>query len=116
MALFKAVENGKLKLTDNYALDEVDLDENFGEPYKVGPDKQFTIKELAKIMLEQSDNTAMQAVIHIFNKIEVDNPLADIYSDGIGNQQSGFDSCDWAGAQLSKYQFKNFEQYVFSTL
>jgi len=79
MALFKAIEQGKLKLTDSYALEELDLDENFGELYKVGPDKQFTIEELVKIMLEQSDNTAMMAIDNIFKKIGIEDPFANVY-------------------------------------
>jgi beta-lactamase class A len=79
MALFKAVEDGKLKLTDSYALDELDLDEGFGELYKVGPDKQFTIEELVKIMLEQSDNTATRGIDNIFRKIGIEDPFVDVY-------------------------------------
>lgn len=79
MALFKAVEEGKLKFTDSYAMEELDLDKNFGELYKVGANKEFTVEELVKIMLEQSDNTAMSAINNIFKKIGIDDPLADIY-------------------------------------
>jgi beta-lactamase class A len=79
MALFKAVEEGKLKLTDSYSLEELDLDENFGNLYKVGTNKEFTVQELVKIMLEQSDNTAMKAIFHIFEKIGIDDPLINVY-------------------------------------
>ncbi len=79
MAVFKAVEEGKLKLTDSYALEELDLNNGFGELYKVGTDSQFNVEELVKIMLEQSDNTAMMAVSNIFKKIGIDDPLANVY-------------------------------------
>jgi len=79
MALFKAIEEGRLKLTDSYALDELDLDEGFGELYKVGPDKEFTVEELVKIMLEQSDNTAMRGIGNIFRKIGIEDPFVDVY-------------------------------------
>ncbi len=79
MVLMKAVEDGKLKLTDSYALDDLDLDKNFGDLYKVGADQAFTIEELLKIMLEQSDNTAMHGIVNVFNKIGIDDPLAGVY-------------------------------------
>lgn len=90
MTLFKAVEDGKLKLTDSYSLDELDLDERFGDLYKVGADKQFSVEELVKIMLEQSDNTAMNAVLTIFKKIGVDDPFAEVYA-AMGWQASNID-------------------------
>lgn len=79
MALFKAIEEDRIKLTDNYALEELDLDKNFGELYKVGPDKQFTVEELVRIMLEKSDNTAMSGINNIFKKIGIDDPLGSVY-------------------------------------
>jgi len=107
MALFKAIEEGKLKLIDSYALDELDLDENFGELYKVGPDKQFTIEELAKIMLEQSDNTAMLAINNIFNKIGIDDPLSNVYG-SIGWEKGDIELMPQVG-QLPNYQKINLK-------
>lgn len=80
MSVYKMVEEGKIKLTDTYSLEELDLDKNFGELYKIGPDKELTVEELLKIMLEQSDNTAMRALTNVAGKIGVDDPFADIYS------------------------------------
>jgi len=48
---------------------------------KLGPDNQFSVEELIKIMLNQSDNTAANAIFNIFSKIGVQDPLSDIYSD-----------------------------------
>lgn len=87
MALLKAVEGGKLQLTDTYSLEELDLDEKFGELYKVGADKEFTVEELLKIMLEQSDNTAAMAIINIFKKIGISDPFAEVYG-AMGWQES----------------------------
>ncbi len=109
MALFKAVEDGKLKLADSYALDELDLNEGFGELYKVGPDKEFTVEELVKIMLEQSDNTAMNAVNNIFKKIGIEDPFADIY---------GFMGWESGGIELMPEigQAPNYQQINLKTL
>lgn len=87
MALYKAEEEKKIKMTDVYSLEDLDLDEKFGELYKVGADRQFTVAELVKIMLEQSDNTAMNAIVSIFKKIGIEDPLADVYS-SMGWQES----------------------------
>jgi len=79
MSLMNAVEDNKLKLTDSFSLEKLNLDSNFGDLYKVGADKGFTIEELLKIMLEQSDNTAMNALFEIFTRIGIDDPLSGVY-------------------------------------
>ncbi len=79
MALMKAVEDGKVKLSDSYSLDELDLDAHFGDLYKAGSDKEFTIEELMRIMLEQSDNTALNALSRVFQRIGVEDPLGGVY-------------------------------------
>ncbi|MBI4993182.1 MAG: serine hydrolase [Candidatus Magasanikbacteria bacterium] len=79
MALMKAVEEKKLKLSDSYSLEELDLNQYFGDLYKAGADKEFTVEELLKIMLEQSDNTAFNAMFTIFRRIGIDNPLGEVY-------------------------------------
>ncbi|MBI5077808.1 MAG: serine hydrolase, partial [Candidatus Yonathbacteria bacterium] len=79
MAVLKAVEDGRLKLSDSYSLEELDLDQGFGDLYKVGADKEFTVEELLKIMLEQSDNTAFNAVFTVFRRVGIDDPLGSVY-------------------------------------
>ncbi len=79
MAIMKAVEDKKLNLSDSYPLADLDLDKGFGDLYKVGADREFTVEELMTIMLKQSDNTAMKAVIGIFDRIGIPDPLANIY-------------------------------------
>lgn len=79
MAMFKAVEEGKVKLTDPYSLEELDLNQGFGDLYKVGTDKEFTVEELLKIMLEQSDNTATNAIYSVFRRMGIDDPLIQVY-------------------------------------
>ena len=79
MAIMKAVEDKKLKLSDSYPLAELDLDKGFGDLYKVGADQEFTVEELMSIMLKQSDNTAMKAVIEIFDRVGITDPLANVY-------------------------------------
>jgi beta-lactamase class A len=80
MAVFKAVEEGKLSLDQTYTLEEVDLDSNFGDLYKSGPDSTFSVEELVKIMLEQSDNTARSALYAALERIGIQDPLYGVYS------------------------------------
>lgn len=80
MSIYKAAEERKFNLEDRYSLEELNMDENFGELYKVGPDKEFTIEELIKIMLEQSDNTAADALGDVLKNIGINDPFNDVYA------------------------------------
>lgn len=79
MTVLRAVEEGRLNLSDKYILTEEDLDENFGDFYKQGAGKEFTLKELLEVMLKYSDNTAMRALFSSMRSIGVDDPLAEVY-------------------------------------
>lgn len=79
MSLMKAVEDGKLKLSDTYSLEELDLDQGFGDLYKIGADQEFSVEELLKIMLEKSDNTALNAIVEVFRRIGISDPLNGVY-------------------------------------
>ncbi len=80
MFVYKMAEKGNLNLSSVYTLEELDLNDTFGDLYKVGADNQFTIEELVKIMLEKSDNTAANALYKILNRIGIDSPLDDVYN------------------------------------
>ena len=80
MAIYKIIEERKLKASDEYTLDQLDLNNGFGDLYKVGPDKTFTIDELMKIMLEKSDNTAMDALYKVLKLKGVEDPFTDVYT------------------------------------
>ncbi len=80
MAVYKAVEGGRLSLDATYTLVESDLDSNFGDLYKVGAGQEYTVGELVSIMLRQSDNTAKNALTSMFSKIGIDDPLEDVYA------------------------------------
>jgi beta-lactamase class A len=89
MTIYKMEEQGKLHSTDSYTLEDLDIDKNFGNLYKVGPDNSFTIEELTHIMLTYSDNTAMQALFHVLKLSGIDDPLTDLYN-AIGWDYSDF--------------------------
>ncbi|MEK7465278.1 MAG: serine hydrolase [Patescibacteria group bacterium] len=79
ISLFKAVEEGKINFEDVYTLDASDLDKNFGDLYMVGPGESLTVRELAKIMLEHSDNTAKNALLNSLEQLGIKNPLQPVY-------------------------------------
>jgi beta-lactamase class A len=80
MALYRMEEQGKIHLSETYTLSELDLDDRFGDLYKVGFDKTLTVEQLIGIMLQYSDNTAMRAVLRITDLIGIKDPLKDIYT------------------------------------
>lgn len=72
-AVMKKVEKGEWKLTNELVLFSEDKDERFGDLYKKTPGTRFTIEELLKETLINSDNTA--------HKILVRNLSSEDYTD-----------------------------------
>ncbi len=81
MSVYKLAEEGKIKLDEQYTIEEADLDSNFGEFYKISLGKTFTVRELIKIMLEESDNTAMNSIYSILARIGITDPLSNVYEE-----------------------------------
>ena len=79
MSIYKAVEDKKLELGQFYTIEELDLNSGFGELYKNSKDRVFSIEELIKIMLEQSDNTALNGLLTVFSRIGINNPYDEVY-------------------------------------
>lgn len=80
MAVLKAVEDGKLSLSQIYTLEELNLDSRFGDLYKVGAGDSLSLGDLVRIMLVYSDNTAMNALYTAMKLVGVNDPLAGVYS------------------------------------
>lgn len=73
MELYKAAEIGKVNLDDNVTLKTEWLDSGYGNLYKKGAGYSLTLREAAKIMLQESDNTALKAVAYsTMNKVPED--------------------------------------------
>jgi beta-lactamase class A len=62
MDLYKAAELGRLNIDEKIPLKQEWLNTSYGELYKKGAGYKLTLREATNIMLEQSDNTALQAV------------------------------------------------------
>jgi beta-lactamase class A len=81
MAFMKYMEHGRIALDAAYTIDSTELNDKFGTLYKNGAGGLYTLGDLLKIMLEQSDNTAMNAVHDSLTRLGVDDPLADVYGE-----------------------------------
>ncbi len=79
MSLLKAAEEGRIDLASRYTLQQLDLDAGFGDLYKTGVDADFSVEELMQIMLRQSDNTALNALVSVFERIGISDPLEGVY-------------------------------------
>lgn len=73
MNLYKAAELGRINLDQTVTVQENELDDAYGNLYKRGSGFRLTLREAAKYMLEQSDNTATRVVYdHMQNKLSYD--------------------------------------------
>lgn len=63
MELYKAYELGLLDINATVAIKEDWIDKNFGNLHEKGAGYELTIREAAEIMLKESDNTALYAVV-----------------------------------------------------
>jgi beta-lactamase class A len=79
MSVYKAIEAKKLTENDQVMLEQSDIDNAFGELYKEGPGKAFTVGQLIEIMLTKSDNTAANALKRTLERIGITGPLDDVY-------------------------------------
>ncbi len=80
MSVMRAVETGKLSLEDKYTITFDDLDVGFGTFHERAEGKTVSIRELVRIMLEESDNTAMQSLIHVLQNSGSTDPFEQVYA------------------------------------
>lgn len=73
IATMKKVQNNEWKLTNELVLFEEDKDERFGELYKKPTGTRFTIEELLKNILINSDNTAHKILVRNLSNDEYTN-------------------------------------------
>jgi beta-lactamase class A len=63
MELYKASEQGKINLDEPIELKQEWLNDGYGDLYKKGAGHKITLRELAQILLSESDNTALRAIL-----------------------------------------------------
>ncbi len=73
MNLYRAAELGKVDLDQTVTITPDELDGAYGDLWKKGAGTQLTLRQAAKIMLTQSDNTAKQVIFdHIHGLLTSD--------------------------------------------
>jgi beta-lactamase class A len=73
MELYKAASKGLVNLDDKVALKQEWLNDGFGSLYEKGAGYELTLGELAEILLKESDNTALRAVIEATADLEIND-------------------------------------------
>lgn len=74
MQYYRALEEGKLQAADTVTIKESNLDSSYGNLYKKGAGYQLTLDEVVRVMLLDSDNTALRVLADALNeKAGVDN-------------------------------------------
>lgn len=63
MDLYKASEEGKLSLDDMVIINDHALSQKFGSLYQAGSGSSITLRNAAKLALEESDNTAARVIL-----------------------------------------------------
>jgi beta-lactamase class A len=72
MELYRLSEMDKISLADEIIIKQEWLDEGYGDLYKKGAGHTLTLRELAAITLEQSDNTALNAIQSVVDEHDDD--------------------------------------------
>lgn len=72
MELYRLSEMGKINLDDEIAIRQAWLDEGYGDLYKKGAGNTLSLRELVALTLEQSDNTALNAIQSVVDEHDDD--------------------------------------------
>ena len=74
MQYYHALEEGKLRSDDMVTIQAAQLDDSYGELYKKGAGYQLALDEVVRIMLIDSDNTALRVLADTLSaKLGIDN-------------------------------------------
>ena len=124
MVLYKASELNKIDLDKEISLKPEWLDKSYGNLYLKGPGYKLTLREAAKIMLTESDNTALAAITaSIEGQVsEKENPFAFLDADYSQNSDmtvsigaraySSFLKCLYYSCYLEKQNSEEVLQYL----
>lgn len=111
MNLYRAHELGKIDLDQVVTIQESELDGGYGNLYEQGAGTKYTLRQLAQLALEQSDNTAAHAIYnHTGNLLqEEDQSLAQLDVDqNLENGQAIINAKSYTSVLKSLY----FASYV----
>ncbi len=88
MEFYKAIELGKIDPNKQITLREEQLDSAYGNLYKKGAGYNLTLMETAKLMLVDSDNTALKALADAMEGVLTDENSVFNYLDLAAQQQT----------------------------
>lgn len=128
MELYKAAEMGKISLDKTVTIQEDWLDSKFGDLYKKGAGYQLTLRDATKIMLEHSDNTALNVISYTTNgllsadqtpvtALDVDIAVNSEYDILVGARSyTSFFKCLYFSCYLSKQHSQELLNYLSHTI
>jgi beta-lactamase class A len=111
MNLYRAAEMGKINLDQVVTIQESELDNAYGDLWQKGAGTQLTLRQLAQLTLEKSDNTASRVIYdHVKGLLdEEDQSLAQLDVDqSLENGQAVIDAISYTSVLKSLY----FSSYV----
>lgn len=111
MNLYRAAEMDKIDLDQVVTIQEDQIDDAYGDLWQKGAGTQLTLRQLAQLTLEESDNTASRAIHdHVKGLLpEEDQSLAQLDIDqNLQNGQAVIDAKSYASVLKSLY----FASYV----
>ncbi len=127
MELYRAAEQGKVNLDQKVKIKPEHLDSNFGELYKKGAGYELTLREAARIMLSDSDNTALYTVAastegkiepkdSVFNSLDVSVTTVEDQGMDIGSRSySSFLKCLYFSCYNTKEDSQEMLKYLAET-
>jgi beta-lactamase class A len=125
MSIFKKIERGKISLDDMLVIEEKHLDRGFGTLWQRGAGARVPIKELVRLALTESDNTAYRALFDQLTNQEVHEVYVGL-DVSIERQQEGglfypiispkSYSSIFRSLYLSSFLTKNHSNYILETL
>lgn len=127
MELYKAEELGRISLDNQIEVKQEWLDDAYGELYKKGSGYNISLREAAKIMLEQSDNTALNIVSYAtdglldgsetpVNAVDVDISVDNNFAIKLGSRgYSSFLKCLYFSCYLTNEHSQELLTYLSNT-
>ncbi len=117
LAVMKKVEDGKWKMSNELVLLQQDRDPSWGELHKKVIGSTFTIEELLKELLIQSDNTAYNILYRNMAGDELENMISELGMEGLFDKEGKITAKDYARILRSLYistylEPKNSEQVL----
>lgn len=103
IVIMKKVENGELSLNDSVMLDATDLDPRSGNLYTSPAGTSFTIHQLLRSLLIDSDNTAQHALLNKITPADMQDLITETGLEDLANPQG----------QISAKEYSRFFRVLY---